>query len=551
MEKEKDNLPNKETACLFYNVNIERNQVPLSSEITIRTDEIKKIKSEISNEIEQFFLSSNDMKKNVKYYKLFWNKYLSPKVNKTKKKPKKIKSSSLNSKIYFGTFFNQSSYFDEIKDIKYDKIKKTLSRSSNFWFTKDPKSVKFKKLPCHLFLRREDSLKIKEIISVRNISTENNIRLRINPFNDNSNSYSNNLFTNVNSEDEQDEELKKEINQKISKIKNNKYIYFKENNLGNKRNNNDSSSILLKKFSTQNSSSNSIITPIIKNESTEYIIPKNIKTEEKDNFSPNISKNKNLDIKNKSYSNLSNIRNTDYSNLEKKNKSYSNLLTYNQNFFLNRKKEIFSNIMENLNKIMKYRSPKKDIKDLSVLSNIKSQKRIKKIKKLIKSISEYKNDPKEIVQLLKDSKNDGKKRKSRNQFYYNMKNRLRLLSIVDNLKSMKGNAPDNLIKHLNKDYYDKSKKMIFNDPLTKRINQIYKSSNQGRKLNEKITKQSNFINRFLSKNQRDEVNLKNRIEKFNMIVEEIAQEKDETKNYKMINWINMNKNIKKYTKLYK
>lgn len=556
MEKEKEIFPNKETACIFYNVEIEKVHAPLSKEITRRTNEIKKIKSEFNTEIDQMFLSFEDnfMKKSVKYYKLFLNKYLSPQVSKPKKKKKKITSSSLNSKIYFGTFYNQSSsYYDEIKDLKYDKIKKILSKSSNFWFIKDPKSIKYKKLPFHLYLSREDSLKIKDLLSFRNLSTENNIRLRLNPLNDNSNSNNNNLFTNVNSEDEEDEEFKKELKQKINKIKNNKYINFKGNNLENRRTNNESSSLLLKKFSTQNSSTNSIITPIMKNESSEYIIPRNIKTEENEKFSPNISRYKNLEIKNKSYSDLSNIRNSNYSNLEKKNKSYSNLLnqTYNQNMFFNRKKEIFSNIMENLNKVMKYRTPKKDIRDLSILSNIKYKKKIKKISKLIKPFSEYKNDPKAIVQLLKDTKNDGKKKKSRNQFYYGLKNKLRLLSIVDNLKSMNGNAPENIIKHLNKDYYEKSKKMIYNDALTKRIDQIYKSSNKGRKLNEKITKQSNFINRFLSKNKRDEINLKNRIEKFNKVVEEIAQEKDEVKNYRMLNWINMNKNNKKYTQYYK
>ena len=87
--------------------------------------------------------------------------------------------------------------------------------------------------------------------------------------------------------------------------------------------------------------------------------------------------------------------------------------------------------------------------------------------------------------------------------------------------------------------------MIVDDKITKKINNIYKSSNQGRIINEKISDKSQFINKFISKNKMESVKLKNKYEKFDLVVEEINEEKDVNKNPKMLTWIYKLKNMKK------
>ena len=170
---------------------------------------------------------------------------------------------------------------------------------------------------------------------------------------------------------------------------------------------------------------------------------------------------------------------------------------------------------------------------------------MKKINFLINKNSEFKIDPKSIVNLLKEKKIKDNKKKDRNKFYYNIKNQVRLLSIVDKLKNIKGNAPLNLMKSLNEDYYEKSKEMIVDDVITKKINKINRSSTEGKIIKEKIEHKNNFINRLISKNIMDGVKLKNKYEKCDLLVGEIKDEKDLRKNYKMLTWNIINKNYKK------
>ena len=73
MEKEEENQPKKETACLFYNFIVNNNVTPLSNEIKARKSKLKNMCDKMNSEAEKFYLSQQDhyMKSNLKYYK-FW-----------------------------------------------------------------------------------------------------------------------------------------------------------------------------------------------------------------------------------------------------------------------------------------------------------------------------------------------------------------------------------------------------------------------------------------------------------------------------------------------
>lgn len=536
MESDDENAAKKETGFLFYNLNIKKNQIGISSEIKIRNNKIKNMREEMNSEIEKSYSSQDKyMKSNLKYFKMYWSQFLFPKTDNKPKKPKKKKINLLSSKIYFGSFFNQNSQFDITEnDRKYDKIKKVLSRSSNFSFIKDPKTIKFDKLPNYLYLSKEDSIKIRGLVSVKNINTEINNKRKIalkNKFlKDNLLLEENKFCTYIKSDEEdENEEIKEELKKKIEKIQNNNVFYLKN------RKNNNSSSTFYKKFHSQSNSSKSILSTILKSNSVDFI-----KTEEKEES----ENSKNLTKKNKSYSKLSTKI---YPKLEKINTSYLNIHnnTYNQQFYSTQKNFLYKKIKEKLDEISEYKTPIRDIKELSNLSKLKCKKKMKKIKNLIKKSTEYKSDPKALIRLLRENKDKKNKKKSRNQFYYDIRNQLRLLSIIDNLKNVKGNAPLTLMKGLDKDYQEKSKEMIVDDKITKKINNIYKSSNQGRIINEKISDKSQFINKFISKNKMESVKLKNKYEKFDLVVEEINEEKDVNKNPKMLTWIYKIKNMKK------
>ena len=540
MEKEEEDEPKKETACLFYNFNINNSQAQISTEIKVKNNEINNMCSEMKSEIDDFFLSTQDKNiiNNLKYFKLYWSQFVANKIIKPQKLKKKVKNNPFNSKIYFGSFFNHNSRFDGMENVKkYEKIKKIISKSSNYSFLKDPKLIKFNKLPMDLYLSKEDSLKLKELISVKKISSAKKEDIK--------KKYSSNcslrkkILINENNNSElniENEELKEEIEKKINKTSNNNLSF-------NIKKKNDISSLLLKNKSINNSS-NSLFSPITQNTSSYFINPQNKSQEELENYPPKMVKFKLFDKKNKSYSDLSK---TNYicENISKNNSSSNSYTrTYAQNFNLTQKNILLSKIQEKLNKILKYKTPKRDIKDLSNSTKIKCKKKMKKITKLINK-NVYKDDPKSLMILLKEKQKKGNKKKHRNQFYYDMKNQIRLLSIVDNLKNMKYNVPVNLITHLNRDYYEKSKEMIVDDKVTKQINIIHRSTTEGKIINEKVKDKSLYINRFLSKNQIEGVKLKNKYEKCENLVKEINVEKDASNNYKMIAWINRIKNNKK------
>ena len=106
---------------------------------------------------------------------------------------------------------------------------------------------------------------------------------------------------------------------------------------------------------------------------------------------------------------------------------------------------------------------------------------------------------------------------------------------------MQNNSPAQLVSRINEDYYEQSKDLILNDKFTKSINNIYRSFTEGKKINEKIANKSKYINLLISKNKMNGVNLKNKYEKVDNLIEEINEENNASNNYKMISYINMNK----------
>ena len=357
MEKEEESIPKKETGCLFYNFSTGNNLAPISTEINRRNKKIKNMCSEMNSEIEKYNSKDKYMKNNIKFYNLFWSQFFFPKVNKPPNKKTKItkKRNSLNSKIYFGSFFNQNSQFDGTENVmKYEKLKNIISKSCNFSFLKKPKSIKISKIPSNFNLSKSNNATMKELISFKKNHTENNINNNDSLINKNLkyDGYidDNYLYKNINSEnDDEYIEIKEELKKKIDKIKNNNAIYIKN---GKNRN---SSHIYLKKFNSKNNSPNLILSPLTKNNSFDFI-----KTEEKEE----LDASKNIYKKNKSYSKLNtNI----FLNLENTNNSYSNIYnkTYNQNFHFTQKNPLYTEIKDKLNRITKYKTPKKDIKKLS------------------------------------------------------------------------------------------------------------------------------------------------------------------------------------------
>ena len=148
MENGEEDKSKKETGCLFFNFEIKRNLIPLSTEITKRNKTIKKMCSDMSSVDEKFLFSTKEqyLKKNMKKYKFFWSQYMNNSNNSKKEKKENSKNNNhcLSSKIYFGPFFNQNCHFDGMDNVKkYDQIKKMITKSSNFSFLKDPKSINF------------------------------------------------------------------------------------------------------------------------------------------------------------------------------------------------------------------------------------------------------------------------------------------------------------------------------------------------------------------------------------------------------------------------
>ena len=520
MEKEGEFQLKKETGALFYNFKIKNNNKPITTEIKSRDKKIKDMYIDINTEIDNFYLSANSnlTEKNIKFYR-YWMKYLTPFLNKPNKiKLKKKKKVSLNSKIYFGSFLNENYYYDNAeRSTKYDNIKKIISKSKNFSFIKNPKTVNFSKLPYDLYLSKDDSFDLRKLVSIKNIQNYKKRQRSKERF-----SNINILNTNINTDKNEDFRSNSFHNKNKNIVNNNDKINENKN-----KNNHFSSKLLLKNINKDNSFLESVKCLKTFYNSSKFIISKNTK-EFVDN---NISNNKILQKqKNNSYSNISEIHNIN-PKLSKVNRNYSNLnnSSFDRTFNITKKKSLLNNLNESLNKIIKCKTPKKEITNFSENINMKCKKKIENINKIIRKHSHFIPNKNLIINLLSDKKN----KNSDSIYYTNLKNKVRLLSVVDNLKNITQNVPMNLMENLEKDYQIKSKKIIKDDLFTKKINNIYKSFTEGKIINKKISSRNIYINKLSSKNILDLVNLKSKYQKFDLLIKKIEEENNKTENNKI------------------
>ena len=521
MEKEDQFQLKKEDGALFYNFKIKNNNKPITTEIKSRDKKIKDMYIDINTEIDNFYLSANNnlTEKNIQFYR-YWIKYLTPFLNKPKKiKLKKKKNFSLNSKIYFGSFLDENYYYGNAETSnKYDKIKKIISKSKNFSFIKNPKTVNFSKLPFELYLSKDDSSDLRKLVSIKNIQNYKHTQRNKEKF------CNNNIFhTNVDS-DKNEEFKNKTFQDKYKNIITNNNDKTNEN-----KNNHFSPKLLLKKINKDNSFLETAKSLKTYYNSSKFLISKN----SNDFNDKNISNNKILqNQKNNSYSNISEVHNI-YPKLSMPNRSYSNLNNsfYDRTFYITQKKFFLNNLNESLDKIIKCKTPKKEINNLSEIINKKCKKKIDKIDKIIRKQNNCIPNKNLIINLLSNNKDQNQNLS--NTYYTNLKNKVRLLSVVDNLKNITQNAPMNLMEHLEKDYQIKSKKMIKNDLFTKKINNIYKSFTEGKLINKKISSRNIYINKLASKNILDLVNLKSKYQKFDLLIKKIKEENNKTRNNKI------------------
>ena len=174
MEEEKNKELKKETACLFYNFKFNNKEKPISTHIKDKKGKINDFYNNINKYYEKIALTeiNSPQRDSYGYYRHFFTKYLEEQLKKkqNKKTPrKKLKHFfQLNSKIHFGSFINSGLYLEGYENInKFDHIKSKISKSKNFSFIKDPKTMKYNKLPLDLYVSKEDSIKIKNLVSVR------------------------------------------------------------------------------------------------------------------------------------------------------------------------------------------------------------------------------------------------------------------------------------------------------------------------------------------------------------------------------------------------
>ena len=414
-------------------------------------------------------------------------KYLNPLYNKPNKiKLKKKKKISLDSKIYFGSFLDQNYYYDKAEiSNKYDNMKKIISKSKNFSFIKNLKTANFSKI-------KGINEKLCNSILYTNVSTDKDEQIKAKVFKDKN---------------------KKIVNKNDEINKTDKNYHF-------------SPKLLLRNINKDNSFIGSVTSLKTYYNTPKFRISKNIN----DLYDKNFSNRKILQRKNNSYSNISEIHNI-YTNLSKVNKSYSNLNNSygDRTFYITQKKSFISNLNKSLNKIIKCKTPKKEIRNLSEIINVKCKKKIEKINKIIQKQSIYIPKKNSIINLLSDNENNN----TNDNYYSHLKSQVRLVSVVDNLKHVTQNVPMNLIDHLEKDYQIKSKKIIKDNTFTKKISNIYKSFTEGQLINKKINSRNIYINKLASKNILDFVNLKSRYQKFDSLIQKIKEENSKTRNSKL------------------
>jgi hypothetical protein len=183
MEIKKNKEIKKERHSIFTDIIINNKVDPFSKFIDPKQKEINDICKQLYYSFEKRNITRKISLPTNSFValKYFFRKYLDSEMDKlTKnKKPKNNipkKSSLLYSKIYFGSFLNSSIDLGYKKNGEMDIIKSKLSKSNNFSFVNDPSTIRYKKLPIDLYISKEDSLKIKNLISVRPLSEKLKIK---------------------------------------------------------------------------------------------------------------------------------------------------------------------------------------------------------------------------------------------------------------------------------------------------------------------------------------------------------------------------------------
>ena len=494
MNGDKNNKLKKETACLFYNFKLNNKISPI---LTCIANKKKKI-SDIFSNIENYYGKNNNLTENEEfsrdsygYYRHIFSKFFSSKLNKVSnknnnKKPKKKSKtfSQLTSKIHFGSFLNISANLDGYKNIhKLDDVKNQLSKSKNFSFIKDPNKMKYKKLPNDLYLSKEDSIKIKNLITIRLISKKyQKIDKSLIKF-----SYDNGVFDSTNN-----------WKNNFELIKNRKILYINEKKLNkNKKNNGEHKSVinLTEKYNlNDNKDENNINSP---------------KKSIKKNFSSELDPTE-----------FNNIYTND---IQKNNNNNIYFQTEYSNFFPNKKNNILSQLNQGIKNISKFKTAKKAIKNCAKLYKHKSETELRKIDKLINKAN-LKADSGKIVNDLKIYGNKKNKRSFQKIKYTDAKERIRLLSILEKLKNIKRLAPMSLLNQIYEEYCKKSKEAISNDSNKKHIENIYRSSEEGKLIKRKIDDKNYIINKIISKNHFEGIKLKNKYKQFDLIIDKINEE---------------------------
>ena len=493
MEEEKNNEFKKETGCLFYNFETSNKTEPILANIDFKKKKIRDIYSNIDNYYVDNNLTENGNtpKDSYGYYRHIFTKYLNSQLNKptkninTKNKPKKF--FQIFSKIPFGSFLNSTTNLEGYKNIhKYDMIKSQLSKSKNFSFIKVPNMVKYKKLPLDLYLSKEDSLKIKGLISIKLMNKKDKSK------NESSLKHSGDIRIFDNTIINFENNFHKEKNIKLFCI-NEKQI--------NKKNDLQLNNKILNNNLTK--SNNSLITEEENNKPNKKIYKKNYGSCQK-------------------ISELSNIHSNIDTKINFNKQKIYNKTEYN-NCKQNRKNPVLSEINKKLNNFSKFKTPNKSIKNFIKLTKRKSEIKLRIMDKLINKAN-LKADSKHILNDLRIYGNKKNKQSFQKEKYADIKKKIRFLSLVENLKNIQRLAPMTLLNHLYKEYQNKSKELIEKDLIHKKIDNINKSSEEGKLIKKKIDKKNYIINKFISKNLFEGMKLKNKYKKFDLVIDKIKEE---------------------------
>ena len=399
MEEEKNKELKKETACLFYNFKFNNKEKPISTHIKDKKGKINDFYNNINKYYEKIALTeiNSPQRDSYGYYRHFFTKYLEEQLKKkqNKKTPrKKLKHFfQLNSKIHFGSFINSGLYLEGYENInKFDHIKSKISKSKNFSFIKDPKTMKYNKLPLDLYVSKEDSIKIKNLVSVRlfpknsNDKDKNESLLRY--------SYDNGFFgkTILNNK------------QSIINYNNKKTFFINKNKLNEKHHINSNRQLSENNLQEQND----LITEEINTEphkkpfKNKYNLHKNLS--DLNDIETNTNQKNHL-VNQKSYSQ------TQYTNihhLNKKNillalnKKIENMKTHKKSikYFEKLFKDNSDYKLKKIKKLMnKNQIIKKRERLLSLVENLKSTERMSTMMFLNHLFKEYKKKSKEIIKI--------------------------------------------------------------------------------------------------------------------------------------------------------